>query len=99
MITSTTRYFLSRPIFVATVSCTFIIIFVFLILKPKTYLQSKQDVESYINNWNYEITHNLYMEDITKNPSKIDYIKKLMDPLKFYPLSFYEIIIDKKTIL
>ena len=39
------------------------------------------------------------MEDITKNPSKIDYIKKLMDPLKFYPLNFYEIIIDKKTIL
>ena len=48
-----------------------------------------------------KITHALFYKEVEDKSvkNKIEYVKKLLDPLKFYPLSYYEITIDQKPVL
>ena len=73
-----------------------IVCFVFLLynfLLSSNYEKVRSDVSKYIYQWNYDLSENIFSN---KNS---DFVKKVFDGLKVFPISNYKIIHKGKTIL
>ena len=83
---------LRKPLFFVFPSFIFFIYFLYTILLSSNYEQIQFNIDAYVSHWKYEISKNIFYN---KNR---DLVQKLVDGLKSFPISSYEITVEDRSI-